>query len=104
MTVRSSSVALWNGIMAGPIAFAVVFELKYALIDYVCHNHAHWLFWILFGLGLILCAHGAYEARRGMEPSPRAQFMSVAGIGLSISFAVFIVALMIPDLFLRPCQ
>ncbi|HEV2719544.1 MAG TPA: hypothetical protein VG323_05965, partial [Thermoanaerobaculia bacterium] len=60
MMVRSSSVALWNGILAGPLAFAIVFELKYALIDFVCHNHAHWLFWILFGLGVILCAHGVF--------------------------------------------
>jgi hypothetical protein len=34
----------------------------------------------------------------------RAGFMSHAGLVLSIGFAIFIVALMVPDLFLRPCQ
>ena len=104
ITVRPSSVALWNGILAGPIAFAVVFELKYALVGYVCRNHAHWLYWIFFLGGVALCAYGAFAAWSGMEPAPRPRFMSLAGIGLSITFAIFIVALSIPDLFLRPCE
>ncbi len=112
IAVRSSSVALWNGILTGPIAFAIVFELKYALIDYVCRNHAHWLFWIFFLGGLALCAFGAFTAWAGVRrddgdlgaPAARAHFMGLAGIGLSISFAIFIVALMIPDLYLRPCE
>jgi len=102
--VRSSSVALWNGILTGPIAFAVVFELKYALVDYVCRNHAHWLYWIFVLGGLALCAFGAFTAWSGLDPSPRARFMGLSGILLSISFAIFIVALAIPDLYLRPCE
>lgn len=104
LTIRPGSVALWSGIFAGPFAFALVFELKFALLNYVCHNRAQWLFWIFFLLGLAICAYGALSAWRGMEPSPRARFMSLAGRALSIGFAVFLVALMVPDLFLRPCQ
>ncbi|HKS25647.1 MAG TPA: hypothetical protein VJZ76_22855 [Thermoanaerobaculia bacterium] len=104
LTIRPSSVALWSGIFAGPFAFALVFELKFALVGYVCQNRAQWLFWVFFLLGLAICAFGALSARRGMEPSPRARFMSLGGLALSIGFAVFLVALMMPDLFLRPCQ
>jgi hypothetical protein len=103
---------LLSGIFAGPIAFALVFELKYALVDYVCRNRAQWLFWIFFALGLLICAYGAWQGARraplpvgahGVRPD-RARFMSLGGLALSIAFAVFIVALMVPDLFLRPCQ
>jgi len=108
---------LLSGIFAGPIAFALVFELKYALVDYVCRNRAQWLFWIFFALGLLICAYGALAAWRchperkrggpslalGVTPD-RARFMGLGGLALSVAFAVFIVALMVPDLFLRPCQ
>ena len=97
---------LLSGIFAGPIAFALVFELKYALVDYVCRNRAQWLFWIFFALGLLICAYGVFEAwvgAHGVRPD-RARFMGLGGLALSIGFAVFIVALMVPDLFLRPCQ
>ena len=92
---------LLSGILAGPIAFALVFELKYALLDYVCHNRAQWLFWVVTAGGLLLCAYGVFAARGGME---RSRFMGTAGIALSIAFAVFIVALSIPHLFLTPCE
>ena len=106
MSVRSSSVALWIGILAGPVAWTIVFELKYALIDYVCRNHAHWLYWIFVAGGLLICAFGAFSGWAGMagDDSPRARFMGIGAIALSIAFAVFIIAMSIPDLFLRPCE
>lgn len=104
--IRPSSVALWTGVFAGPFAWALVFELKYALIDYACRNHAHWLFWIFFLLGIAICAYGAFCAWSGMatDASPRARFMGIAGVMLSIGFAIFIVAMAIPDLYLLPCE
>jgi len=53
-------------------------------------------------------ANVAPHARPGpsltLGVTDRARFIAVAGMVLSIGFAVFIVALMVPDLFLRPCQ
>jgi Ni/Fe-hydrogenase subunit HybB-like protein len=104
--IRPSSVALWSGVFAGPFAWALVFELKYALIEYACRNHAPWLFWIFFLLGILICAYGAFSGWRGKaaDASTRAQFMGIAGVALSIAFSVFIIAMSIPDLFLRPCE
>jgi hypothetical protein len=104
--IRPSSVALWSGVFAGPFAWALVFELKYALVDYACRNHAPWLFWIFFLLGILICAYGAFAARSGMSSSgtPRVRFMGIAGMAMSVGFAVFIVAMMIPDIYLRPCD
>ena len=104
--VRPSSVALWSGILAGPFAWALVFELKYALIEYACRNRAHWLFWIFFAAGIAICAFGAFSAWHGMvaDASARARFMGISGLALSIAFAIFIVAMSIPDLYLLPCE
>jgi hypothetical protein len=104
--VRPSSVALWSGILAGPFAWALVFELKYALIEYACRNRAHWLFWIFFLAGIAICAFGAFSAWHGMagDELARARFMEIGGLALSIAFAIFIVAMSIPDLYLLPCE
>jgi hypothetical protein len=103
--VRPSSVSLWSGILAGPFAFALVFEVKYALVDYICRNRAFWIPWAMLVVGLLICAFGAFEARRGGAPAtPRAHFMSIAGLALSIGFAIFIIALTIPHLFLGECD
>ena len=104
--IRPSSVALWSGVFAGPFAWALVFELKYALIEYACRNHAPWLFWIFFLLGILICAYGAFNAWGGMnaDDSKRARFMGIGGLALSIAFAIFIVAMQIPDIYLRPCE
>jgi hypothetical protein len=104
--IRPSSLALWSGILAGPFAWALVFELKYALVDYACRNHAHWLFWIFFLFGVAICAYGAFSAWGGMaaDGSTRGRFMGIAGMALSIAFAIFIVAMSIPDIYLRPCE
>jgi len=104
--IRPSSVALWTGILAGPFAWALDFELKYALIDYACRNHAPGLFWIFFVLGIAICAYGAFNAWGGMnaDGSTRARFMGIGGLALSIAFVVFIVAMQIPNIYLRPCE
>lgn len=104
--IRPSSVALWSGILAGPFAWALVFELKYALIDYACRNHAHWLFGIFFLAGILICAFGAFSAWHGMaaDGSTRARFMGIGGLALSVAFAIFIVAMSIPDIYLLPCE
>jgi hypothetical protein len=106
--VRPSSVSLWSGIFAGPFAWALVFQVKYALVDYICRNRAFWIPWAMLVVGLLICAFGAFEARRGGQASvpvpQRARFMSIAGMALSISFAVFLIAMAIPHLFLGECD
>ena len=37
------NVALWTGVLAGPIAFAAALEAKFALLQYICRNHAIWI-------------------------------------------------------------
>jgi len=39
----------------------------------------------------------------GVTPT-RARFMGIGGLALSIAFAIFIVAMSIPDIYLLPCE
>lgn len=96
---------LWLGVFAGPIAFLLTLQAKYALVDYVCRNRAAWLMWLITIAGLVLCAIGAIAARRGwVSDATRVRFMAIAGLALSTMFALAIIAMAIPDLFLGACE
>lgn len=102
--VRSSSVSLWAGILAGPIAFAINLQLRYALVHWACESGSRWvLLWIAVPLFLI-CVAGAFLARTGLAGSPRMRFMAYGGLMLSAIFAITILASMIPDFYLSPCD
>ena len=101
---RPSSLSLWSGILAGPIAFAINLELRYALVHWACeHGSAAVLLWIAVPLVLV-CVAGAFLARTGLAGSQRMRFMAYGGLMLSAISAMSILASMIPDLFLSPCD
>ena len=103
--VRPSSVALWTGIFAGPFAWAAALQTKYALVHYICVNHAQWILWTITIAALGITAFGALCSWRGwVDDTPRVRFMAIGGLLLSAAFALSIISLAIPDLFLRPCD
>jgi 1,4-dihydroxy-2-naphthoate octaprenyltransferase len=105
LAVRPSSIALWTGIFAGPIAWAAALQIRYAIIQYVCRNHANWILWTVTIAALLVTALGAFCARsRRAEDRPTARFMSTAGLAISGMFALSIIAMAIPDFFLGPCD
>ena len=108
---RSSSVSLWSGILAGPIAFAINLQLRYALVSWACRHGSRWvLLWIAVPLVLI-CVAGAFLARTGLAIGGsetaypmRVRFMAYGGLMLSAISAMSILASMIPHFFLSPCD
>ena len=105
--VRPSSVALWTGILAAPIAWAVDLQAKYALLQYVCRNHATWILWAITIVALLITAFGAFNAWRGLVlagDDRRVQFMAYGGLAISAMFALSIIAAAIPDIFLKACD
>lgn len=104
--IRSSSLSLWSGILAGPIAFAINLQLRYALVDWACeHGSRSVLLWIAVPL-ILVCVAGAFLSWTGLNvhPDGRVRFMAYGGLMLSVIFAITILASMIPDLFLSPCD
>jgi Na+/glutamate symporter len=108
MRERTSSVALWSGIMAGPAAWAIDLQLRYALVPWAC-AHGQMRPLTLISLPLLLVALiGGVISWRGLRMSDgdavRIRFMALSGMALSLTFALTIVAMTIPDFFLRPCE
>jgi hypothetical protein len=106
--IRRSSAPLWTGVLSGPFAFATAFELKYALLTWICDHKAEWLFWAITAAALLICAFGAFEARRGGagddRDEKRVRFMSIGGLALNAAFAICIVAMAIPHFYLGACE
>ena len=105
VAVRPSSVALWTGIVAGPLAWAANLQAKFALIHYVCVNQAPWIMWAITIAALLVTAFGALCSWRAwVDDSPRVRFMAIGGLLIGAAFALSIIAMAIPDLFLHPCE
>ena len=108
IAIRPSSAPLWTGVLTGPFAFAAAFELKYALLASICDHHTEWLFWAITAAALLLCAFGAFESRRGGAGADRTEkrvrFMSLGGLALNAAFAICIVAMAVPHLYLGACE
>ena len=103
--VRPSSVALWTGVLAGPIVWAIDLEARYALVNYVCVKHAGWIMWLLTIAALLLTGIGLLCSWRGwIDDTPRVRFMAVAGLFIGGMFALAIISMAIPDLFMRACE
>ena len=103
--IRPSSVALWTGVLAGPIAWAADLQARYALVKYVCANGAEWIMWVITLAALLVTAFGALCAWRGwIDDTPRVRFMAVGGLLISGMFALAIIAMAIPDIFMRACD
>jgi hypothetical protein len=107
--VRSSSVGLWSGVLAGPIAFAIDLQLRYALVPWACERGRTWLLTTISIPLFLVSATGALLCRSGLKasgdpPSQRARFMFLGGLMLSAGCAIAIIAMTIPDFFLRPCE
>jgi len=97
-TQRDVSIA-GIGLIAAPVAFAIDLEDRFALVHYVCVNHAGWITWLItigaLGAALLgmLCAWRTHL-----------RFLSVTGLMIGAMFALAIIALAVPDLFLRACE
>ena len=108
--IRRSSVALWSAILAGPFAFAVALQLRYALVQWACRNHASMVLVGIAAALLLLPAGGAIVCWR-YSPAPEADrvggrvyFMAVGGFLLNCAFILAIIANAIPSFFLLACD
>jgi hypothetical protein len=96
--------ALWTGILAGPIVFALDLTIGYALANTRCGKPATaaWLH-VMTALSLAAVAAGAFVAARTPRENERAEFMARFGMMNAALFAVVIVAIGIARFVLHVC-
>jgi hypothetical protein len=105
--------ALWTGLAAGPLAWAMLLETNYALSYVACEQRHTWMLHLAAAAALLLIGLAAAAARVAAPSIPddatpsvaeaRARFMAVGGVILCAWFAAVIVATEIPVLVLHPC-
>ncbi len=112
----SRDLALWTGVLGGPLTWLMSFEARFALIPWACTFQSKLAVLGVAVLALILCASCAFLSWRewkllGAEgpspeggPHPRSVFMAIGGIVLSAGCFMIVVAQTIPELVLGACE
>jgi hypothetical protein len=109
-----SPLALWAGILAGPVAWAFDLETSYALVHWTCATQQPHLLHVITLLSLLVTAGGvaiswmswqqARTASADRDEIGRARFMAVLGLSAGALFTLAILASAIPRWMLDACQ
>ena len=111
--------ALWGGLLAGPLAWTALLETNYVLSYVACEQRHTWMLHVSTAAALMLIAAAAFFAWRAAPPLHedehraadidraavlRARFMALGGLALCGFFAIVVIATEIPALVLHPCS
>ena len=106
--IRPSSTLLWISIFAGPVSFAVNQMSQYALVAWACLSHREWSLYVIALTSFIAAVAGALLGwiafSRLDRTLQRARFMALSGFILGAFFALSILAMAVPHLFMSPCN
>ena len=111
-----SLLALWYGVLAGPIAFMTQFQLKFMMVPWACAIGSQiWLTVVtvvalafpvsagLISFRMWSAAGPSLEDEQGGQIG-RTRVMGICGIALSAMFALAMIAQAIPDFIIGACQ
>lgn len=103
--------ALWLGILAGPVAWACDEVIGYTITAHECSTGSMRGLHSLTVASFCLCIVGLLSAKAGRPEasvenprSERQRVMAIAGLILSMAFAIAILATGIPKWMLSPCD
>jgi uncharacterized membrane protein len=88
----------------GPVAALLNLEVSYSLVAQSCANGSKWLLHLTAIVCFVLCLVSALLARSLHGGDARTRWMALAAAILSISGAIVIVAMEVPNLVLGSCQ
>lgn len=110
------NLALWIGVLGGPITWLCSFEARFALAPWACTFQSKAALFAVALAALALCAASASLAWREWRavgeqgPSseggalPRSAFMAIGGIVLSAGCFMIVLAQAIPEVVLGACE
>lgn len=121
--LRSIDLRLWAGVLLAPFAGGVNTLVGYMVSNYDCNVHNRSLVLLVNAIAFLLCVLAfflSFSARRSIHsgpppealtsapienlPSQSREFMAYVGFGLSVGFALFVIAGTLSNLFLGPCD
>jgi hypothetical protein len=116
MTAQRRNLALWTGVLAGPVVWLLSFEANFTLAPWACEFNTKIALFLVTIAALILVAASGLLAWREWNTlgrvSPddiagalgRSRVMALGGVLLSAMFFLVIVAQAIPELILGACE
>jgi len=107
--------ALWIGVLAGPVAWALDLTVSYAIVQWTCGGGPRFVLHLITVASLAIIGGGAYAAWRalgsgpavaddGHFPEERGRFMALLGLVTCALFALVVIAGAIPRLILDACH
>ncbi len=108
--------ALWTGVLAGPIVWLISFEANFALVPWACIWQGKLALYLVSLVAFLLSAAAGFLAWRqwtelGREVDPRggdalsrSRIMAFGGIILSALACLIILAQAVPELVLGACE
>jgi hypothetical protein len=106
--------ALWTGILAGPLAWALDLTASYALVKWTCGGRYTFVLHLITIGALLVTAAGAALSWRALQHAPagtddgprpidRGRFMALLGLVVCALFALAMIGNAIPRLMLDAC-
>ena len=111
-----SPLALWTGILTGPIVWAVDLTASYALAKWTCTSQRETILHAILVASLLTVAAGAFVSFTALQhtaddrptdggrPRQRARFMAILGLTTGALFALQILSTAIPQWVLNACD
>lgn len=108
--------ALWVGVFAGPVAWAVHLMGSFAIVEWTCATDRAWVHHaVSAGVLLIALAGGLIALRSYLATGKateteapghrgRTHFLALAGVAISAMFLLIILVSEIPNLMMHPCS
>jgi hypothetical protein len=110
------NIALWIGVLGGPLAWLCSFEARFALAPWACTFQNKLALYVVTWIAIVVCGACAAIAWRqwkalgeqGPSPDagavPRSAFMAIGGIVLSLGCCMIVIAQAIPEVVLGACE
>jgi hypothetical protein len=108
--------AVWLGVLAGPVAWALDLTVSYAIVQWTCGGGPHVVLHLISVVSLLIVGGGALASWRalglasaeerddGARPDEWGRFMALLGLVMCALFAVVVIAGAIPRLVLDACH
>lgn len=106
---------LWAAFLAGPLAWTFNQGVGYAVMKPVCLGSATYLLWLIAAIALCVTLVGAWTGWRwvrrlrtanedGEHGPDRTYFLAILTVAFNGLIAILIVASLIPQFVLSPCE
>jgi hypothetical protein len=111
----SGIAALWAGILAGPVAWALDLTISYAIVKWTCGGQRTAVLHLITIAALLMTSGGAAASWRALQQAPagssddgprsidRGRFMALLGLVCCALFALAMIGNAIPRLMLDAC-